>query len=164
MEQGLFLVLHMLLLHQHLMSLMRLTSQSKTINVWTGISLCFICSNASLVSDADLGFNFSWLIVGDYWEWYFTTPFLLLPCSVAVFQVICHLLNSLDQGLVCSSNCNVETMRETSFLCYYLLLPSDKGMMLLRVIGLILIGICFLSTSSYIFLFCTISSSLSNLL
>ncbi|XP_071901703.1 uncharacterized protein [Coffea arabica] len=49
-----------------------------------------------------------------------------------LFQVICHLLNSLDQGLVCSSNCNVETMRETSFLCYYLLLPSDKGMMLLR--------------------------------
>ncbi|KAL3529024.1 hypothetical protein ACH5RR_008346 [Cinchona calisaya] len=56
----------------------------------------------------------------------------ILEQNNQLFQVLCHLLNSLDQGLVCSSNCNVETMRETSFLCFYILLPSDKGMMLLR--------------------------------
>lgn len=54
-------------------------------------------------------------------------------CDFAVFQGLCSALNSLDQGLVCSSNSNVETARETSFQCYYILLPSDKGLMLLRV-------------------------------
>ncbi|CAI9113784.1 OLC1v1014459C1 [Oldenlandia corymbosa var. corymbosa] len=49
-----------------------------------------------------------------------------------LFQVVCEILSSLDQGLICSSYCNVQTMEETSFLCYYVLLPSDKGMMLLR--------------------------------
>ncbi|KAL2478977.1 hypothetical protein Fot_47991 [Forsythia ovata] len=49
-----------------------------------------------------------------------------------LFQVVCSVLNSLDQGLVCSSNCNIETAIETSFKCYYILLPSDKGLMLLR--------------------------------
>lgn len=53
----------------------------------------------------------------------------------AVFQVVCSVLNSLDEGLVCSSNCNIETAMETSFQCYYILLPSDKGLMLLRVIA-----------------------------
>ncbi|EYU24548.1 hypothetical protein ABFS82_04G115000 [Erythranthe guttata] len=49
-----------------------------------------------------------------------------------LFQVVCTVLNSHDQGLVCSSTCNIETQRETSFQCYYILLPSDKGTMLLR--------------------------------
>lgn len=49
-----------------------------------------------------------------------------------IFQVICNVLNSLDQGLVCSSNCNIEIGRETSLRCYYILFPSDKGLMLLR--------------------------------
>ncbi|CAH9092227.1 unnamed protein product [Cuscuta epithymum] len=49
-----------------------------------------------------------------------------------VFQVMSSLLNSLDQGIVCSSNYNIDTARQSSFLCYYLLLPSEKGTMLLR--------------------------------
>nr|GMC71648.1 uncharacterized protein LOC109183057 [Ipomoea batatas] len=53
-----------------------------------------------------------------------------LNCKL--FQVLSGLLNSLDQGLVCSSNFNIETARQTSFLCYYILLPSEKGVMLLR--------------------------------
>ncbi|XP_075112671.1 uncharacterized protein LOC107815455 isoform X5 [Nicotiana tabacum] len=50
-----------------------------------------------------------------------------------VFQVLCGVLHSLDQGLVCSSKCNVETAKQTSFLCYYILLPSEKGVMILRI-------------------------------
>ncbi|KAL1563820.1 hypothetical protein AAHA92_06243 [Salvia divinorum] len=49
-----------------------------------------------------------------------------------LFQVVCKVLNSLDQGLVCSSTCNIETATETSFRFYYILLPSDKGLMLVR--------------------------------
>nr|XP_016449433.1 PREDICTED: uncharacterized protein LOC107774421 [Nicotiana tabacum] len=49
-----------------------------------------------------------------------------------LFQVLCGVLHSLDQGLVCSSNSNVETAKQTSFLCYYILLPSEKGVMILR--------------------------------
>ncbi|XP_073159286.1 uncharacterized protein [Henckelia pumila] len=49
-----------------------------------------------------------------------------------VFQAVCGVLNSFDQGLVCSSNCNLETLTETSFKCYYILLPSEKGLMVLR--------------------------------
>ncbi|KAI3684383.1 hypothetical protein L6452_33606 [Arctium lappa] len=49
-----------------------------------------------------------------------------------VFQGLCSALHFLDQGLVCSSRCNTETMRETTFQCYYILLPSDNGVMLLR--------------------------------
>ncbi|MCD7458475.1 hypothetical protein HAX54_038350 [Datura stramonium] len=52
--------------------------------------------------------------------------------NVKLFRVLCAVLHSLDQGLVCSSNCNVETAKETSFLCYYILLPSEKGVMILR--------------------------------
>ncbi|CAK7336884.1 unnamed protein product [Dovyalis caffra] len=47
-------------------------------------------------------------------------------------QRICSVLHSMDQGLLCSSCCNVETMREAAFHCYYLLQPSDNGPMLLR--------------------------------
>ncbi|KAL8497340.1 hypothetical protein ACS0TY_020869 [Phlomoides rotata] len=53
-----------------------------------------------------------------------------LNCKL--FQVVCRVLNSLDQGLVCSSTCNIETATGTSLPCYYILLPSDKGLMLLR--------------------------------
>ncbi|XP_010656055.1 uncharacterized protein LOC100242180 isoform X2 [Vitis vinifera] len=49
-----------------------------------------------------------------------------------VFQGLCSTLRSLDQGLVCSSICNLETMREAAFHCYYILYPSDGGPMLLR--------------------------------
>ncbi|XP_058226553.1 uncharacterized protein LOC131335281 isoform X2 [Rhododendron vialii] len=49
-----------------------------------------------------------------------------------VFSGLCSALHSLDQGLVCFSKCNIETMREALFHCYYLLLPSEKGLMLLR--------------------------------
>lgn len=52
--------------------------------------------------------------------------------NVKIFRVLCDALHSLDQGLVCSSNCNIETAKETSFLCYYILLPSEKGVMILR--------------------------------
>ncbi|KAF5205946.1 hypothetical protein FRX31_004468 [Thalictrum thalictroides] len=48
------------------------------------------------------------------------------------FHALCQALHSLDQGLVCSSNCNMETMKMASFHCFYLLQPSDKGPMLLR--------------------------------
>ncbi|KAF9620500.1 hypothetical protein IFM89_013117 [Coptis chinensis] len=48
------------------------------------------------------------------------------------FQGLCQALHSLDQGLVCSSTCNMETMRTSSFQCFYILQPSDNGPMLLR--------------------------------
>ncbi|XP_057767735.1 uncharacterized protein LOC130988011 isoform X2 [Salvia miltiorrhiza] len=53
-----------------------------------------------------------------------------LNCQL--FQVVCRVLKSLDQGLVCSSTCNIETATDTSFRFFYILLPSDKGLMLLR--------------------------------
>ncbi|KAK2987709.1 hypothetical protein RJ640_030296 [Escallonia rubra] len=52
--------------------------------------------------------------------------------NTQVFQGLCSVLHSLDQGLVCSSTSNIETLGETSFRCYYILLPSDTGLMLLR--------------------------------
>ncbi|KAK3017844.1 hypothetical protein RJ639_004536 [Escallonia herrerae] len=52
--------------------------------------------------------------------------------NTQVFQGLCSALHSLDQGLVCSSTSNIETLGETSFHCYYILLPSDTGLMLLR--------------------------------
>ncbi|KAK4569316.1 hypothetical protein RGQ29_004634 [Quercus rubra] len=55
-----------------------------------------------------------------------------LELNAQVFQGLCSALHSLDQGLVCSSNCNIETMREVAFHCYYILQPSDNGPMLLR--------------------------------
>ncbi|KAA8540588.1 hypothetical protein F0562_024493 [Nyssa sinensis] len=55
-----------------------------------------------------------------------------LELNIQLFQGLCCALHSLDQGLVCCSNCNMETTRETSFYCYYILLPSKKGLMLLR--------------------------------
>ncbi|KAL7179756.1 hypothetical protein ACSBR1_043040 [Camellia fascicularis] len=52
--------------------------------------------------------------------------------NTQLFQGLCSALHSLDQGLVCSSKCNIETMKESLFHCYYILLPSEKGPMLLR--------------------------------
>ncbi|KAF7135593.1 hypothetical protein RHSIM_Rhsim08G0200200 [Rhododendron simsii] len=52
--------------------------------------------------------------------------------NTQLFSGLCSALHSLDQGLVCFSKCNIETMREALFHCYYLLLPSEKGLMLLR--------------------------------
>ena len=39
----------------------------------------------------------------------------------------------MDQGLICSSNCDLETMTEAPYHCYYILQPSDNGPMLMRV-------------------------------
>ncbi|XP_019102575.2 uncharacterized protein LOC104908337 isoform X3 [Beta vulgaris subsp. vulgaris] len=50
-----------------------------------------------------------------------------------LFQGLCRALYSMDQGLVCWSFCNLEIMSETEFTYYYILLPSDSGLMLLRV-------------------------------
>ncbi|XP_010695739.2 uncharacterized protein LOC104908337 isoform X1 [Beta vulgaris subsp. vulgaris] len=49
-----------------------------------------------------------------------------------LFQGLCRALYSMDQGLVCWSFCNLEIMSETEFTYYYILLPSDSGLMLLR--------------------------------
>ncbi|KAL9239414.1 hypothetical protein vseg_013740 [Gypsophila vaccaria] len=50
----------------------------------------------------------------------------------SLFQGLCRALYSLNQGLVCWTSCNIEAMRETTFLYYYILQPSDNGLMLLR--------------------------------
>ncbi|XP_039001373.1 uncharacterized protein LOC120127586 [Hibiscus syriacus] len=55
-----------------------------------------------------------------------------LELNAQFFKGLCSALHSLDQGLVCSSYCNLETMREATFHCYYILQPSDNGPMLLR--------------------------------
>ena len=57
----------------------------------------------------------------------------------AVFYGLCETLFKLDQGLVCSSSCNIETMKIGTLQCYYLLLPSEKGPMLLRVQATLLV-------------------------
>ncbi|KAJ0759997.1 hypothetical protein HanOQP8_Chr04g0132851 [Helianthus annuus] len=91
----------------------------------------------SVVERTNLGSLSEGLILG--------TPFVVVPSTsnelddtdqtelnYQVFQGLCNALHSLDQGLVCSSRCNTETMRETPFQCYYILLPSNNGVMLLR--------------------------------
>ncbi|PPD82096.1 hypothetical protein GOBAR_DD20993 [Gossypium barbadense] len=55
-----------------------------------------------------------------------------LELNAQVFKGLCSALHLMDQGLICSSNCNLETMREATFNCYYILQPSDNGPMLLR--------------------------------
>lgn len=55
-----------------------------------------------------------------------------LDLNTRLFQGLCRVLHLLGQGLVCSSNRNIETMREAAFHCYYFLQPSDNGPMLLR--------------------------------
>ncbi|CAM8878331.1 unnamed protein product [Rhodiola kirilowii] len=58
-----------------------------------------------------------------------------LDLNSQVFRGLCNALNSLDQGLICSSVYNVETLKEAAFNCYYMLLPSGNGPMLLRRIA-----------------------------
>ncbi|XP_039684395.1 uncharacterized protein [Medicago truncatula] len=52
-----------------------------------------------------------------------------------VFQGLSSILHSMDQGLICSSNCDLETMTEAPYHCYYILQPSDNGPMLMRRIA-----------------------------
>ncbi|XP_062191103.1 uncharacterized protein LOC133894915 isoform X2 [Phragmites australis] len=52
--------------------------------------------------------------------------------NTQIFYGLCQTLFKLDQGLVCSSSCNTETMKIGSLQCYYLVQPSEKGPMLLR--------------------------------
>ncbi|XP_042461786.1 uncharacterized protein LOC122045574 isoform X1 [Zingiber officinale] len=54
--------------------------------------------------------------------------------NALIFHGLCRTLFLLDQGLVCTSTCNTETMLDGTFLCYYILQPSDGGPMLLRCV------------------------------
>ncbi|KAL0429690.1 UNVERIFIED_CONTAM: hypothetical protein Sradi_0595000 [Sesamum radiatum] len=93
--------------------------------------------NFIVIQRTNLGSLSEGLIMGPT---YFVTPSTLHDSDEnnkseqnnQLFQAVCSVLNSLDQGLICSSNCNIETAMEISFRCYYILLPSDKGLMLLR--------------------------------
>ncbi|KAL3655118.1 hypothetical protein CASFOL_000904 [Castilleja foliolosa] len=91
----------------------------------------------NVIQRTNLGSLSEGLIMG---ATYFVTPSTLHDSdgnkksvlNSQLFQGVCSVLNSFDQGLVCSSTCNIETGKEVSFQCYYILLPSDKGLMLLR--------------------------------
>ncbi|XP_031741055.1 uncharacterized protein LOC101221059 [Cucumis sativus] len=52
--------------------------------------------------------------------------------NALAFQGVCGALHSLDQGLICLSNWNMETFNESTFPCYYILQPSQNGSMFLR--------------------------------
>ncbi|XP_023521761.1 uncharacterized protein LOC111792381 [Cucurbita pepo subsp. pepo] len=52
--------------------------------------------------------------------------------NALAFRGLCGALHSLDQGLVCLSNWNMETLNESTFPCYYILQPSQNGSMFLR--------------------------------
>ncbi|XP_021731646.1 uncharacterized protein LOC110698502 isoform X2 [Chenopodium quinoa] len=56
----------------------------------------------------------------------------LCQLNSRLFQGLCHALHSMDQGLICWSVCNLEKMRETACMYYYILQPSESGPMLLR--------------------------------
>ncbi|KAL1364599.1 hypothetical protein HN51_012756 [Arachis hypogaea] len=49
-----------------------------------------------------------------------------------IFRGLSGVLYSMDQGLICSSNCDLETMAEAAYRCYYVMQPSNNGSMLLR--------------------------------
>ncbi|XP_059596685.1 uncharacterized protein LOC100242180 isoform X3 [Vitis vinifera] len=95
----------------------------------------------NIIERTNLGSLSEGLIIGNS---YFVTPSVCHDVEAAsdegdktelnaqLFQGLCSTLRSLDQGLVCSSICNLETMREAAFHCYYILYPSDGGPMLLR--------------------------------
>ncbi|KAG0461282.1 hypothetical protein HPP92_021579 [Vanilla planifolia] len=55
-----------------------------------------------------------------------------LEMNAHTFYGICESLFHLDQGFVCSSSCNLETMTDGNFTSFYLLQPSYHGPMLLR--------------------------------
>lgn len=69
---------------------------------------------------------------GFRWYWYILLLYLFL--YLVAFQGLCGALHSLDQGLVCVSNWNMETLKESTLPCYYILQPSQNGSMFLRVI------------------------------
>ncbi|KAK7358736.1 hypothetical protein VNO77_00674 [Canavalia gladiata] len=52
--------------------------------------------------------------------------------NAQLFRGLSRVLHSMDQGLICSSNCDLEIMAEAPCLCYYILQPSDTGPMLMR--------------------------------
>ncbi|CAN0915958.1 hypothetical protein LINGRAHAP2_LOCUS29432 [Linum grandiflorum] len=52
--------------------------------------------------------------------------------NAQAFRGVCHALHSMDQGLICSSYYNLRTMAVAAFNCFYILLPSENGPMLLR--------------------------------
>ncbi|XP_054807736.1 uncharacterized protein LOC129309966 isoform X2 [Prosopis cineraria] len=52
--------------------------------------------------------------------------------NALVFRGLSSVLHSMDQGLICTSNSDLETLTEVPFRCYYILQPSDNGPMLLR--------------------------------
>ncbi|TYK30260.1 uncharacterized protein E5676_scaffold344G00120 [Cucumis melo var. makuwa] len=52
--------------------------------------------------------------------------------NALAFQGLCGALHSLDQGLICLSKWNMETLNESTFPCYYILQPSQNGSMFLR--------------------------------
>ncbi|KAK7318362.1 hypothetical protein RJT34_03061 [Clitoria ternatea] len=52
--------------------------------------------------------------------------------NAKLFQGLSSVLHSMDQGLVCSSSCDLETMAEAPYHCYYILQPSASGPMLMR--------------------------------
>ena len=62
-----------------------------------------------------------------------STSIVCILIFCAVFYGLCETLFKLDQGHECSTKCNTETMKIGSLECYYLLQPSEKGPMLLRV-------------------------------
>ncbi|CAI5465073.1 unnamed protein product [Closterium sp. Yama58-4] len=48
------------------------------------------------------------------------------------FAALCRSLNQQDNGLLCSSLVDADTRMDVSFPCYYLLLPTEAGSLLLR--------------------------------
>ncbi|ESQ40675.1 hypothetical protein EUTSA_v10012911mg [Eutrema salsugineum] len=52
--------------------------------------------------------------------------------NTQIFQGLCGALYPMDQGLICFSNFNLDTMTVVEFHCYYILQPSENGPMLLR--------------------------------
>ncbi|KAF1867422.1 hypothetical protein Lal_00049851 [Lupinus albus] len=52
--------------------------------------------------------------------------------NAQLFQGLSSLLHSMDQGLICSSICDLETMTEAPYRCYYILQSSNNGPMLLK--------------------------------
>ncbi|QCD84927.1 hypothetical protein DEO72_LG2g5285 [Vigna unguiculata] len=52
--------------------------------------------------------------------------------NVQLFRGLSSFLQSMNQGLICSSNYDLETMAEAPCHCYYILQPSDTGPMLMR--------------------------------
>ncbi|CAL0325244.1 unnamed protein product [Lupinus luteus] len=62
----------------------------------------------------------------------FNSVIIILNCCHSIFRGLSSLLQSMDQGLICSSNSDLETMTEALYRCYYILQSSDNGPMLLK--------------------------------